>query len=151
MNLLWAQCPALDITFSKETVCLNENFNVAVSPNNLSYLWDFCPGSITEEAPSALQVASLVDSDRSLGTVLVEDEAGWYGFATSRDNNSIIRFFFGAGVEQPPTSVINLGNIQSLFNQPASIQVFKRNGVWYGLVHNWADKNIVLLTHIGEW
>ncbi|MEQ9443502.1 MAG: PKD domain-containing protein [Cyclobacteriaceae bacterium] len=42
--------------------------------------------------------------------------------------------------------MINLGNIQSLFNQPASIQVFKRNGVWYGLVHNWADKNIVLLT-----
>ena len=143
---LFAQCQTLDIDISKKTLCIGENFDIEVVAPDLEPIWDFCPGDIVEESASVLQVATLPNSDRSLGMSIVKSDEGWFGFATSRDNNSIIRFFFGDGVQNPPTLTDNLGNIQSLLNQPSSIQVFERDGNWYAFVHNWAGKNLVLLS-----
>ncbi|WKN29792.1 PKD domain-containing protein [Porifericola rhodea] len=148
-NTVYAQCLDLEISMSSETVCIGEPFDVGVSQANLEYSWDFCPGDILMEPANTFQVATLPQSQRSLGLAIAKGKEGWYGLATSRDNNSVIRFYFGDGLQSPPTAIENLGNVNTLLDQPASIQLFYRNSAWYALVHNWGSNNLVLL-NFGE-
>ncbi len=115
--------------------CLQENILlVNQSTNATRYEWDVCQGDLALSPTGSLR-GNLTGSSIPLGIDVVFDGTTWFGFATSRNTNSIYRFTFGSSLESI-TSVVNLGNIGSLLTQPVEIKIVTDNGKWYGFISN---------------
>jgi PKD repeat protein len=115
--------------------CIGEHLAVLnQSVNATRYEWDICQGDLAL-SPTGSILGTLTGSNIPLGIDIVFDGSIWYGFATSRNSNSIYRFTFGSSFSSI-TSVTNLGNISSKLTQPVEIKIISDNGKWYGFVGN---------------
>lgn len=129
------------------TACLEENIvitNTSVNANR--YEWDVCQGDLSL-TPAGSITGVVSGSSIPTGLDIVFDGLNWYGFITSRDNNSIIRVSFGADLEEVG-STFNLGNVSSLLDRPTDIKVVSSEGNWYAFVYN-EGANLILRLDFG--
>ncbi len=140
--LLKAQCPTLDFTIPN-SVCIGEDVVIDnMSAEALNFEWDFCSGDLLVDP-----VARSVQSNPSLrglyGLELVDDNGTWLLFATDRDNNSLLRFTFGEGLNSSPTAIKDLGDLGGLLVQPRAIKLYKIQDRWQGLVLSVGNETLI--------
>lgn len=129
----WAQYPQASFLIS-ESACLNENIKITNQSLNADrYEWDFCQGDLSG-TPTAEFVAT-VPGNVTVGIDLVFDGTNWFGFATSRETNSIKRLDFGTSTSSTPL-VVDLGNPGNISPwRPIDIKVVHDNGEWFAFVY----------------
>ncbi len=133
----WAQCLQASFTLP-DTVCIGEPVNIVnTSTGATRYEWDFCSGDL-DANPSISTLAKLSIANTLTDIEIVTDGVNWFGFASSRDNNKLIRLDFGASLENTPT-VDDLGNPNNMLFRPEQIKFTKEGGNWYGIVTNLGD------------
>jgi PKD repeat protein len=150
--LLWAwslqglaQLPSSEFSVAA-IVCMNEQLSLSNSSQEAeNHLWDFCEGDLYE-APTASIVTTLTTALNPKEMHLVRDGSHWYGFVTSRTNNSLIRLNFGTDLTNPSPTVINLGNVGNLLSGPEQIKLLKEEDHWYGLLVNGTTGTLVRLS-----
>ena len=129
-----AQSVAADF-LSPSTACLEEKITITNSSlNSNRYEWDLCQGDLSL-APVGSNAGTVSGTNIPTGLDVVFDGTGWYGFITSRGNNSIIKVSFGADISTTGVTE-NLGNISSLMDRPSDIKMIATGGKWYGFVFN---------------
>ncbi len=112
-------------------VCLNE-FLVLQNRSDpgQSYAWDFCSNELDGAySSSSIGVITTFITDLAM----VNDAGRWVAFATSR-NGSLIRADFGNSPYNSPSSIVSLGNLNGLLNQPESISIIRSASDWIGFV-----------------
>jgi PKD repeat protein len=115
--------------------CLNENIQVVnLSSNANRFEWDVCQGDLSL-APVGSNIGTVVGSNIPLGIDVIFDGTSWFGFVTSRNSNSVIRYTFDPLLSSIE-SVNDLGNFGGLLNQPVEIKIVSDNGNWYGFISN---------------
>ena len=140
-----AQLPVSDFSVPP-TLCLNERLPVVNSSQEaVSHMWDFCEGDLYQ-TPTGSIFTSLSASLNPKEMHVVRDGEFWFGFVTSRTNNSLFRINFGTNPANTNPSVTNLGNIGNLFSSPEQVKLIKENGNWFGLVVNGSTGTLVRLT-----
>lgn len=143
---LLAQTVQADFSLSP-TACLQENLVITNTSINASrYEWDVCQGDLLLTPVGS--IAGIVNGGNvTTGSDFVYDGSNWYGFITSRDNNSIIRVSFGTDLGSIGTTV-NLGNVGTLLDRPTDIKVVSSGGEWYAFVYN-EGANLILRLDFG--
>ncbi len=131
---------ALVLSFPDE-LCLNEP--ITYTPSQPSISFDFCPGELVN-APIPNTNVDLSQVSKIRGMKFMEDNGEWFAFVTSRDNNTLLRLYFGNSLDNTPV-VTNLGNPAGLFSNPESIDIIQWNGEWYGFIHNTNAANIGII------
>lgn len=74
---------------------------------------------------------------------MFEENGIWYGFTVNFDSNTVVRFTFKNGLDNPPT-VDNLGNIGGL-SQPCGIMPVYSDGHWYFYITNFNTHSLTRL------
>lgn len=141
----FSQCIDFDLPAS---ACINQRIQIENLSSADNYEWDFCTGDFYT-TPTAFNAGSISGVSDNRGIDIVFDGTNWYGFATGRSSNNIVRFDFGDDIESNPISV-NLGNVGGVLNGPEPIKIIKENGLWYGLVHNGGGQSLVRLEFGGS-
>src|SRR5690349_1442740 len=134
-----AQCTFFDVDVPA-TVCRESNFSIANRTSAMAFEWDLCPSDL-QMTPSVANVTN-IDLSSVLDVALVEDNGQFYGFVTDANTNSVARLNFGNSRDNIPTKE-DLGNINSLFQFPNSIEIFLDNGTWLGIVANAGNEKVV--------
>ena len=120
---------------SPSTACLEEKIEITNSSlNSNRYEWDLCQGDLSL-APVGSNAGTITGTNIPTSLDVVFDGTGWYGFVTSRGNNSIIKVSFGAEISTVGVTE-NLGNVSSLMDRPTDIKMITTGGKWYGFVFN---------------
>jgi PKD repeat protein len=118
-----------------DTVCTNEPFNITNTTIGAeSYKWDFCSGDFTDRPTLGLQ-ASIPTANMLTDVATVFDGSNWYGFASSRENNTLIRLEFGNSLDNTPT-LVSMGTLNNLLSRPEQLKFMKEGDNWYALVTN---------------
>lgn len=143
-----SQCPVADFE-TESTVCINQSLNLKNTSTDASkYYWDLCSGDL-ERTSSASMLSTITQSTTPTGMTLVMENLTWYIFVTSRGNNSIQRIELGSNLDGPITSgqVTNLpnSNFTNRLNGPEAIAFIKEGTVWYGVVANYNNNQLLLL------
>lgn len=142
-----AQCPVVDFT-TPATACTSERINIQNSATvATAYEWDFCSGdlSLTPAAQAVVSSSSFFRA-RVFRTLYVNNV--WFGFAIDQPSNTLVRFRFGASLENIP-QVVSLGNPSSSFQNPLDISFWNEGTIWFALVAN-TNGNSVLLLNFGN-
>lgn len=135
------QCPTGNFTFT-DNFCIDENFNIENNSTNASsYVWDFCEGDLGQ-IPTADLLFRISETSAPRAIEIIHDGNNWYGFITSRANNSLLRLDFGTSLDNTAPSVTNLGNVGNLLSSPEPIQLLQENGNWYALIHNGGNSTL---------
>ncbi len=125
------------------TACINQSIQFQNLSSGISFEWDFCPGDLLT-TPTATNVGTIAGVSENRGIEIIYDGSNWFGFATGRTSNALVRLDFGDDFQNSPTQV-NLGNVGGLLDGPEPIKIIKEDGLWYGLVHNGVSKTLVRL------
>jgi len=129
---VYSQCPSVDFE-SPDSVCIGEPITITNNSINGDYYeWDLCLGDLLL-TPKAEEKTTINESATLIGIDVVKSNNKWYGFTTSRDNNSLFRLDFGASLSNQP-SIINLGNINNILDQPQDIKILQDNDQWFGFI-----------------
>ena len=114
-------------------ICLGENLNIQNTTINAdTYLWDFCLEDLGS-TPKAENYNNLAGGNIPVAITIVYDSALWYGFVSSRNNHQLFRMDFGNSLENDPT-IVPLGNIDGIFNEPKKSIFIKEGGSWYAIM-----------------
>lgn len=133
VNLL-AQCPSSSFSTDKSIYCINEPIvftNESIDGD--FYEWNFCPGQLSNSPK--INNSFFLQKSLPLGITYVAENGNWYGFYTSRQDNSINRLEFGSDLNSIPTE-ISLGNPGNLLSSVDKIEIIKEGNNWYGFVLN---------------
>ena len=137
-----AQCPTVDFLVPS-SACLGEDIKVEnLSSETLNFEWDFCSGDLQVD-PTARSIQSNSSLRGLYGLELVNDNGIWLLFATDRDNNSLLRFTFGEGLNNSPTAITNLGDLGGLLIQPRAIKLYKIQDRWQGLILSVGNESLI--------
>lgn len=144
-----SQCPAAAFE-SLETVCINQSIELKnTSSGGNKYFWDLCSGDL-DKTSSASLLTTITASNVPTGITLIKENLTWYAFVTSRGNNSIQRIEVGANLDAPITSgqITNLpnSNFTNKLNGPEAIAFIKESTNWYGVVANYGNNQLLLLS-----
>lgn len=123
-------------------ICPQENLNLSNPSSEPINYWDFCTGDLSETPSAQLVTFEIPNAARPEGAIIVTDGINWYGFICNRNTSNIIRVDFGNSLDNNP-SYTDLGNIDGVFSAPLDIEIVKSAGVWYGLVSDVANENLV--------
>jgi PKD repeat protein len=110
-----------------------------------SFEWDFCEGDM--EAPIAVtDVLTAATSVSILDIKTVQDDDGnWYSFVVDADLGEVFRLDYGTSIKSTP-ALVPMDRFGLPLQFPSGIEIFKWQGVWYGIVGNFGDSRIFLLT-----
>jgi PKD repeat protein len=123
--------------------CLNQNIQLQnKSTGATSYVWDFCHDELENPISTVQPLKTISAADTPEGLTVIFDDGSWYGFIFGRENHSLYRIDFGNSLNNDP-SIVNLGNVNNLFNQPTQIKILKDGTQWVGLVSNFNNGKIV--------
>lgn len=137
------QCPESIFTLPS-TACTNQNFELEnTSLNANSYEWDFCSGDFVDIPTASVTLTNLL-LNFSFDIEILEESGMWYGFAVSRTGDKLLRLDFGNSLETSPT-ITDLGTILG-FNDPNAISFYKEDGIWYSVIGNLSNSDLVLLS-----
>ncbi|MBD0255439.1 MAG: PKD domain-containing protein [Cytophagales bacterium] len=127
-------CP-LPIFSLPDTVCAEEP--VAITNATIGagrYEWDFCSGDLTE-TPASQTPVTIAAANILTDVTAVFDGTSWYGFASSRETNSLFRLEYGSSLSNPPT-LVAMGNPGNALSRPEQMKLVKEGTDWYALVVN---------------
>ena len=142
-----AQAPLAQFAIS-QPVCLNQNLVLQNQSTNASaFTWDFCFEDLNT-IKDVTDAITLTGSTTPTGISLFKDNANWFGFVSSRDNNKLFRLEFGNSLENTPI-IIDLGNVGGLLNGPQSLVFIKENNILYGILSNYTGSNLIRLSFSG--
>lgn len=128
-----------------DSLCISQdNSLINTSLNASDYVWDFCFDALENETSSS-PVTVIPESINPEGINIVKDNANWYGFVSSRDNDKLFRLDFGSSIKNSP-AIIDLGNPAGLVRGPKEIKFIKEGDNWYGVLLNYGTSNLVLLS-----
>ncbi|MCR9253808.1 MAG: PKD domain-containing protein, partial [bacterium] len=129
---LYSQAPSADFSLV-DPICIDEPVSLQDNSDNTTvYNWDFCAEDFVD-TPSISLVSNLLLTDLPAGIELIEEGGSWYGFVTSRSNNSIIRLEFGDSPNNTPTET-DLGSFGGILLAPDEISMIKEGDIWYALI-----------------
>lgn len=126
-----AICPTifLDLT---DTVCINERVQTVNETVNADRLiWDFCPESFLNDA-NVSRLGEISGLSEPFETKTISDDAN-YTFVTSSFSSGLLRIDWEDTIGGNFT-VNDLGDFSGRLESPRSIELFKENNIWYGLV-----------------
>ena len=128
--------------------CMQESVKATnLSLNSTRFEWDLCQGDL-KLTPTGKSVIN-VQGNVTAGADFVFDGTNWYGFATSRETNSIKRLNFGSDLNSTPT-ITDLGNIGNLSPwRPIDIQIVNDGGEWFGFVYG-ESTNLITRIEFGS-
>ncbi|MGZ5286367.1 MAG: hypothetical protein ACXWB9_04240, partial [Flavisolibacter sp.] len=118
-----------------DTVCVNQSVPVTnTSTGATTYNWNFCTANINTTPTGS----NLGNPGNQLTTPCFIDYAyengNYYGFITSNNPASLVRFDFGNSLLNTPTTV-NLGNFGNIIPLGAQgIQLINEGGKWYAII-----------------
>lgn len=141
-TVLAQTCPTVNVSLP-DTLCQGEEIRLGNLSGEASYLWSLgtSPLSTAPIRTSLINLASL-----PLGIDYVFDGSKWYGFVTSRTENSLTRIEFGTSITNNNPLQVSLGNVGGTLDLPDKVKIFQEGANWYGLVTNdQAINNLVLL------
>ena len=138
-----SQCPTGNFSMASSG-CINESLALTSTISGSSFSWDLC-GNDLDSTPAATLLFRELGWDGVVGLRLIKDQSNWYGFVTSGTNNKLFRLDFGADLQNPTPIINDLGNPGNLLNSPESIAFGFENGIWYGLIINFAESSIIRL------
>ena len=142
-NKSWAQTPSSEFIIEAPLICLGENVQLSNnSLNSISYDWDFCEGDLNS-IPVGVDKGSISFSSAPEGIDLVKDNANWYGFVASINNNLIVRANFGNDLNNIP-SYVNLGDFGGMLLKPSGVFATNDAGNWFVFVIS-AESNSKLI------
>jgi PKD repeat protein len=128
--------------------CIDESFRlINQSTNAERFEWDLCQGDLglTPVGKSVLSVPGSITA----AIDVVFDGLFWFGFVTSREDNSIKRLDFGEDINSTP-SIVDLGNVGGISPwRPIDIEVIYDNGEWFGFVYG-ESSNIITRIDFGS-
>lgn len=135
-----ADCPSPSFSMAPD-VCIGEKVRLTnTSVNANEYLWDFCE----ELGGSAnFNVLNSIGGNLPLSATYAFDNGEWYGFITDRSSGKITRLGFGVDLFNSAPTLTELGNPSSLLNLPDKIRLFEEDGLWYGLILNSGNSEII--------
>jgi PKD repeat protein len=142
-NHCLGQCAAPSASVPIE-VCKFENFELSSSTTGTAYEWDVCPGNL-KLSPSSSVLANKPMNNRAQDFVSVFDGSSYFLFAVHDGSNSLTRVALGPSSRNSFAIPVNLGNPSGLFATPISIDVFKMQNNWYGIVFCSGSKKLILL------
>lgn len=134
---IWAQ---VTVDFAlPATACLNQTLvPTNNSKNAANYFWDFNQGDLLL-TPIA-QHAGSIGGNITNGSDFVFDGTNWFGFITSRDDNTLIRLDYGNNLNNTPTRAVLTGVLTGI--RPIDIKLVNNQGEWFGFVYG-LDKLLV--------
>lgn len=100
-------------------------------------------GSDLSNIPMATSLGNIGNLAYPIDLYLFEKGGHWIGFTTNYNSNTITRFDFPNGINNPPIGV-NLGNIGNL-SQPCGIMPVNAEGKWYFFITNFNSHSITRL------
>ena len=125
-----------------DTVCVGGNLFISNTIATTSYAWDFCVGDGNND-PTATLVTKLLGSDNVLALETIFDGKQWFCFFVAQASNKLYRLHFDNGLDQAPTSTIDLGNPGGFLNNTDAIDFIKEGENWYALAANLGNSNII--------
>lgn len=136
-----AQCPNSAFTI-QTPVCAGESITISnQSSGASSYSWDFCPGFFNNPAT---QVNDTVLPVSFAGDITLMHENNIpIVFLCGKANGNILRVIYGAGPEQQPTLVEDLGNLSGTLFNPSDIAFVQDAGNWYGFVVDYGSNSLI--------
>ncbi len=133
-TISYSQCPATGFD-----VPANACREQILSPVNTSdageYQWDFCTGEFNG-VPSASFAFTVAGATGRPAIELVQDNGTWFGFVTGTFSNSLHRLEFGNGIDNDPTQITNIGDLNGALNNPGELRIIREGGEWHGILHN---------------
>lgn len=130
----FGQCPSANFSMPA-SVCAGATITFTNSSvNATSYQWDFTPGFFRNAGVKIVDTACGVDYPRDI--TIQEQNDTIVGFYCG--GSTLFRAVFANGIDQPFTSVENLGDFGLLY-QPADIALFRENNEWYGLIVDYGN------------
>lgn len=139
-----SQCQAIDFDLPTD-VCQNERILITHDLLDGTYYWDFCAGDLNN-FPTAEPEFQIADAVGRPGLELIKEGDTWFGFITGTWTNSLQRLEFGNGLDQLPTDIDHLGNLNGMLNNPGQIRMIDQDGIWYGIIHNTGSGEILKVT-----
>lgn len=140
----FAQCGAIDFAAPSQ-VCLGQNILVQPDAAAESIEWDFSSGDFNS-APTAFPAFQVPRAVGRPAIELVQQNNKWFGFVTGTWTNTLEILEFANGIEESPTQITSLGDLDGKLNNPGSIRVVEEQGVWYGIIHNTGSAEILKVT-----
>lgn len=139
LNLLLAsstfgQCPSASFSMPA-SVCAGAPITFTNSSVNASsYEWDFTPGFFRNAGTKIIDTAVGAEYARDITLEMQNDTIVGFYCAGS----ALYRIIFANGIDQPYTSVENLGDFGFLY-QPSDIALFRENNEWYGFIVDYGN------------
>ncbi len=125
------QCPAASFTVPS-IICAGTPLPISnLSSNAVGYQWDFTAGFFRNPGVKISDTAMGVQYPTDI-TFETQNDTAIAFFAGSTDGK-IHRAIYANGIENPMTSIEDLGNL-GILAQPFDIALYKENNEWYGLV-----------------
>jgi PKD repeat protein len=125
-----AQCPVADFTVPP-TACAGSPIPISnLSTNSVRYEWDFTPGFFRSTGTKISDTSATSIAPKDLNVYMQNDTA--IVFITD-GTGKILRAIYGNGLDQPMTSVDDLGTFGTLY-QASDIELYQENNEWYGLI-----------------
>ncbi|WP_170147964.1 hypothetical protein, partial [Marinoscillum furvescens] len=126
------------------SLCLEESLSLSnESVNAVSYEWDFCFGDLAS-TPTVSTLMSLNGVNNPQRIKIVEDAGEWYGFVTSRNQNSLVRISFGVSLDNPSPTVSSIP-ISGL-NKADGFVLLRESDEWVGFLLSSGNNKLFRLT-----
>jgi len=115
-----------------DTVCVDQD--VIITNNNpnagSTYYWSFCSGYLLN-VPIGTDMGIGFGFNAPSSIEIAKDAGNYYAFVTNRATNELLRLDFGSTLTNTPT-VTNFGNlINTLPDEPNSMDLVQDNGNWF--------------------
>lgn len=156
-NYSWTFCPA-QLQYTPQGVsypaplALNAANAISVVQSSVGVFTGFTAndnGTISRlDFPQGIENApvggTLGDMDGNMmpnpkGLQAVYDGAMWHVFVIGGDglsNSSLLRIDFANGLQSAATNIVNLGNVDGMFDRPQQLYITKDDSNWYGFTFN---------------
>ncbi len=106
-------------------IIVGGNIAVGTSPRILKIEFG---ADLSNPAPVATDWGNLGNLDQPIDLHIFQEGSDWHGFTVNAENNTITRFDFENGINNPPTAA-NLGNPGNI-KYPTGIYALNDNGYW---------------------
>lgn len=100
-------------------------------------------GNSLSNVPTATDLGNIGNLAYPIDLYLFENQNTWVGFTVNYNSNTITRFDFHNGLNNPPSGV-NLGNIGNL-SQPCGIMPVNSDSNWYFFISNFNTHSVTRL------
>lgn len=141
-----AQCPAAAFDIVQDSVCLQESLSIShVAQSDVDYAWDFCPGDMAETGSASNGYT--ISSFSTISNIRLADADNiTYAISTSRGSNKIAILSLSDSLDQSIEAADVATYSPANLNGPEGAYLYHEDGLWYALVTNFNNGNLVRLS-----